>query len=56
MKKILSLLLITSLISGFAVAGNAKDSEGKKSRKKTEKTVKADKNVKGSSDSLDQSR
>lgn len=56
MKKILSLLLITSLVSGFALAGNAKDSEGKKSRKKTEKTVKADKNSKDSSEPTNQSR
>jgi hypothetical protein len=43
MKKLLSLLVIASLASGYAIAGHAKDSEGKKHRtKKTEKSVKSE--------------
>jgi hypothetical protein len=43
MKKLLSLFVIASLVSGFAIAGHAKDSDGKKHRsKKTEKSVKSD--------------
>ena len=43
MRKLLSLLVIASLVSGFAIAGQARDSEGKKHRsKKTEKSLKSE--------------
>jgi hypothetical protein len=43
MKKLLSLFVIASLVSGFAIASHAKDSDGKKHRtKKTEKSVKSE--------------